>query len=311
MHDQIWTVRLRTSGAIEETRHGWSHRPLFICSIDVVHSGAVKLTSLGYRTDLALLRLGGTHVEDRGDYLVVRSPHNPGHWWGNFLLLANPPADTMGQEWMNRFAAEFPGAEHIAFGFDGIGGHSGDLAWFIRHAFDVEADTVMTATVVHEPANMHTGAVYRQLVSDEDWGQSIELRMRCKEVELEGTSHRRYVTAQAHTNRALIEGGRGGWFGAFLDERLVAQMGLIAAEPGIARFQSVETDPSHRRRGLAGSLVYYVSQYGFNTLDAHTLVMVADPNYFAIDLYRAVGFVPAETQLQAERRPRPSRLSRT
>jgi hypothetical protein len=31
--------------------------------------------------------------------------------------------------------------------------------------------------------------------------------------------------------------------------------------------------------------------------------MVADPDYFAIDLYRAVGFTPAETQLTAERSP--------
>jgi hypothetical protein len=31
--------------------------------------------------------------------------------------------------------------------------------------------------------------------------------------------------------------------------------------------------------------------------------MVADPNYFAIDLYRAVGFAPTETQIQIERPP--------
>jgi hypothetical protein len=31
--------------------------------------------------------------------------------------------------------------------------------------------------------------------------------------------------------------------------------------------------------------------------------MVADPNYFAIDLYRAVGFAATETQLQIERSP--------
>jgi hypothetical protein len=29
--------------------------------------------------------------------------------------------------------------------------------------------------------------------------------------------------------------------------------------------------------------------------------MVADPNYFTIDLYRAIGFAPTETQLQIER----------
>lgn len=38
-------------------------------------------------------------------------------------------------------------------------------------------------------------------------------------------------------------------------------------------------------------------------LAARTLVIVADPNYFAINLYRAVGFTPTQTQLQIGRRP--------
>jgi hypothetical protein len=35
-------------------------------------------------------------------------------------------------------------------------------------------------------------------------------------------------------------------------------------------------------------------------LGAQTLVMVADPGYHAIDLYRSLGFAVTETQLQAE-----------
>jgi predicted GNAT family acetyltransferase len=80
-------------------------------------------------------------------------------------------------------------------------------------------------------------------------------------------------------------------------------MGLISAGKGLARFQSVETDPDYRRRGLAGSLVHFVSDFGFDELAARTLVMVADPNYFAIDLYRAVGFADTGMQLQVELPP--------
>jgi ribosomal protein S18 acetylase RimI-like enzyme len=116
-------------------------------------------------------------------------------------------------------------------------------------------------------------------------------------------AHRRYVTAKAQTNRRLVEAGQGGWFGAFLGARLVSQMGLFSAGEGLARFQSVETDPNHRRRGLAGSLLHCVSQYGFSEFGARTLVIVADPNYVAIDLYKAVGFAVAEAQLQIERAP--------
>ena len=42
----------------------------------------VEVRSLGYRTDLMVRLLEGSLVEDRGDYLVVRSPHNPTYWVG-------------------------------------------------------------------------------------------------------------------------------------------------------------------------------------------------------------------------------------
>jgi hypothetical protein len=52
----------------------------------------MRVTSLGYRTDLALRALEGGTETDRGDYLVVRNPALPDFWWGNFLLLAPPRA---------------------------------------------------------------------------------------------------------------------------------------------------------------------------------------------------------------------------
>ncbi len=42
-------------------------------------------SSLGYRTDLFVRAFDGV-VEDRGRHIVVRTPSNPGFWWGNFLL---------------------------------------------------------------------------------------------------------------------------------------------------------------------------------------------------------------------------------
>ncbi len=267
----------------------------------------MELTSLGYRTDLALLGSGGSEVEDRGDHLVVRSPHNPTHWWGNFLLLADAPLPEDSGEWLERFAAAFPAAQHVALGFDGTHGRVEQLAWFAERDFVVEAQTVMTATEVHQPGHLNTDCVCRRLASDEDWGQSVQLRMRCDDDFVDRASHRSFVVAKAETNRRLVESGGGAWFGAFLDGHLVSQMGLLSAGPALARFQSVETDPEFRRQGLAGSLVHHASRHGFDVLGARTLVMVADPNYFAIDLYRAVGFVPSEIQLQAERAPAGSR----
>jgi hypothetical protein len=49
--------------------------------------------------------------------------------------------------------------------------------------------------------------------------------------------------------------------------------------------------------------VHTVSPYGSDELGAEALVMVADPEHHAIDLYRAVGFTVTEVQLHVERTP--------
>jgi ribosomal protein S18 acetylase RimI-like enzyme len=161
-----------------------------------------------------------------------------------------------------------------------------------------EALTVMSASSVREPPRPNRAAIYRQLRSDDDWAQSVELSVACND-EQEERAYREFATLKVATNRTLAEAGHGGWFGAFLDGQLVTQMGLLAAGAGLARFQSVETHPEFRGRGLAGTLVHHVSRYGFDELGAKTLVMVADPHYIAVRVYRSVGFFDGESQLQA------------
>jgi ribosomal protein S18 acetylase RimI-like enzyme len=264
----------------------------------------VEVRSLGYRTDLALLRLGGSEFEDRGDHLVVRTPHNPTYWWGNFLLLTDVPAVSETDAWLERFAETFPRTGHIAVGFDGTAGTVGDLTGFTERRLRCEASTVMTASSVHQPPWPNREATYRRLISDEDWAQSVDLNVACRDdLNEDEDAHRTFATRKVATNRSLAEAGHGAWFGAFANGQMLSQMGLFAANPGLARFQSVETDPGARGRGLAGSLVYEVSRYGLSELGAHTLVMVADPDYLAVRVYRSVGFADAERQLQAERPP--------
>ena len=268
----------------------------------------MDVTSLGFRTDLALLERSGSTIADRGDHLVVATPSNPTFYWGNFLLLDHVPAGERVGEWLERFTAAFPEAGHRAFGFDDPHGASCDLSAFGTHGLEVEASTVMTAASVHPPPRRNGDATYHALESDADWSQHVELQMACNET-FDSERHLLFVTRRAASNRALTGAGLGAWFGAFLGRELVAQMGLVRAGTGLARFQAVETHPGHRGRGLAGTLVHHVSEYGFRALGAHTLVMVADPGYHAIRVYRSVGFDDTETQLQAQRAPDGDRLT--
>jgi predicted GNAT family acetyltransferase len=80
-------------------------------------------------------------------------------------------------------------------------------------------------------------------------------------------------------------------------------MGLFQASPGLCRFQDVKTHPDARGRGLAGTLVHRISGFAVEELGATTLILVADPDYLAIRVYRSVGFDDTETQLHAQREP--------
>jgi GNAT superfamily N-acetyltransferase len=262
----------------------------------------MNVRSLGFRTDLALLERAGSTIEDCGDHLVVHSPSNPTFYWGNFLLLDHVPAADRVDAWLDRFVAALPAARHRAIGFDAPDADVADLAAFADRGLELDVATVMTATAVHPPAHPNGEADYRTLESEGDWSQSIELTLACND-EYEPVSHRTFVERRVASNRVLVEAGHGAWFGAFLDGALVSQMGLVTAGPALARFQLVETHPDVRGRGLAGTLVHHVSRYGFDTLGAETLVMVADPEYLAIRLYRSVGFSDSESQLQVERKP--------
>ena len=116
----------------------------------------MRVTSLGFRTDVALRVLEGAQTTDRGDYLVVRTPDNPDFYWGNFLLLGAWPGPGTGDGWLARFAAEFPRARHVALGVDSVDEHGADgdaevPAEFLAAGLEPERVTVLTCADVRPP----------------------------------------------------------------------------------------------------------------------------------------------------------------
>jgi GNAT superfamily N-acetyltransferase len=262
----------------------------------------MRVTSLGFRTDVALRVLEGAETTDHGDYLVVRTPANPGFYWGNFLLLGTWPGPGTGDGWLARFAAEFPDARHVALGVDAADGPAADgpaaaPAEFLAAGLEAERVTVLTCTAVQPPPNRNTEAEIRPLGSDDDWRQSFDLGVRCY-----GESGP-YLERRAAARRRLTEAGRAAWFGAFTGGRLLAQLGVCDAGGGLARYQDVETDPAARRRGLAGTLVWRAGRHAAEVFGAGRLVIVADPAEAAIRLYRACGFADAQSQFSFQRAP--------
>ena len=256
--------------------------------------------SLGFRTDLALLTASGSHVEDRGDHLVIRSPDNPSYFWGNFILLDRAPAPGGEREVVGAFHTEFPQAEHVSIGID-----SPELTDEARAAFEsagmtVDVGTVLTATELLKPREVE--AEVRALESDDDWEARARLSQQLYPQTPDGT-FMAYARRRNAQERRLAGAGRGRRFGAYVDDRLVSTAGIFATEDGVARFQSVETHPDHRRRGLAAAVVHSAGQHALDQLGVRTLVIAADTDGDAIGIYRRLGFADVERQLMMERQP--------
>lgn len=259
----------------------------------------VDIRSLGYRTDLMIRVLEGSQVEDRGTYLVIRSPQNPAFWWGNFLLLSAPPPPGQAGEWPARFAAEFPGARHVALGVDVTEANAVDPRELIAAGLRLTRSAVLTASDVHVPPRPNTTAIYRRLSGDDDWAQATELRTVISAGE--PGSEPEFLRARVAAERAISEAGQGCWFGAFIDGRLLAKLGIITSKTGLARYQNVETHPAARRHGLAGTLVWHAGRHAMATYGASMLIVVADPADVAVRVYRSVGFTDREAQIGFER----------
>lgn len=256
----------------------------------------MNIDSLAWRSDLALLAAGGSKVDDRGDHLVVRTPGNPTFYWGNFLLLDEAPSTEQVPRWLELFENELPDCEHRAFGVNGTTGSNEDLSGFVAAGLTPDTGAVMTARAVTEPPHPHRDALLRPLRSDPDWEAQAALHRAGQESD----ATPEFAQQRARAQRSLVDQGHGQWFGAWLDELLVASLGIFSASEGVARFQQVKTHPDARGQGLCGTLVHHAAHHAFERMDAQTLVMVADPLYDAIRVYKSLGFEVTEHQMQAE-----------
>ena len=142
----------------------------------------VKVISLGFRTDLMLRKMAGSLITDSAAHVVVRTPTNPGFWWGNFVLFNAPAQQGDATRWRAAVSDEFPEAPHLALGVDGIDGDAGDTSVLAELGVTTEVNSVLTATRLVPPARQGAEITVRPLTSDGDWAQAMHLRFACHAV---------------------------------------------------------------------------------------------------------------------------------
>lgn len=252
---------------------------------------------LGWHTDLAVLRLGGSTLEERPDHLVVRTAANPFYFWGNFVLVTDPDAADAPARWLEVFEREFPDAPHRAIG---LAGELDDEDPWQALDLAIERDDVLATTTCPDPTPLPSGYLVRQLTDAIHWEQSTGLRIA--EFASASTHEAEFERRATEERVRMSEHGETAWFGAFEGDRLAAELGIVDCGAGVARYQSVVTDAGHRRRGLAGHLLGVAAAWAAER-GATTWVIVADQGSDASRLYQSRGFTPADRGTRAIRKP--------
>lgn len=258
----------------------------------------MRVRSLGYRTDLFFPAFDGSIV-DRGDHLVVTTPTNPTHYWGNFVLFPGPPKDGDLPRWSDIFRREIGEPDvvgHVAFGIDGVDGDAGEVQPFLDAGFELARGVVLTTRSVRPPPRPNADIIVRPLDGDVDWEVLEQHRLATLEPDEQNEGYVTFRRRQTARYRAMVEAGRGHWFGAFAGGALVADLGLFHQD-GVGRYQSVATHPDHRGRGIAGTMVHAAGEYVLRHDDVRSLVIVAEEGSQAARVYASVGFTAVETTL--------------
>ncbi|MBE7325863.1 GNAT family N-acetyltransferase [Nocardioides sp. Y6] len=252
----------------------------------------MEITSLAWRTDIAILEQSGSTVTDCGTHLLVTTPDNPAFRWGNFMLLQQAPLPGGAREVMGAFDSWFRTNRHRAIGVDA--GVEVDTAEFAAAGMEAGVAEVMTAERLVAPERPFVEGGIRPLTSDE-WDKWVDLELGAMGQEGRQRESRDYLRARARAEQRLVDAGLGRRWGVFVDGRLAASAGIYDTGDGVYRYRAVLTHSRQRGRGICSTLIHRMGQWALARPGARQLVIVADPDGPAINVYRRLGFETTET----------------
>lgn len=226
-----------------------------------------------------------THFEDRGAYGVLRTPSAPSYYSGNLLLLAEPLVPAQVDTWAAVFHDTFrdSGVRHVRLEWTGPEPTAADRAAYQAAGYELTTILCLTAEAPVPVERLNPALEIRPL-RDEDSGRLKRFLLDAQPDW--GAAFLDYMTANILLRHRELEGN---WWLGWLDGRVAGSMGLFFDGP-LGRFQSVDTHPAFRRRGVARTMVAHLTQHGFARPQTERLVIAADQDYFAVRLYEQCGY---------------------
>jgi GNAT superfamily N-acetyltransferase len=254
----------------------------------------------GWETDLAILHLSGSSIDEFDDHLVVKSPNNPDFHWGNFVLVTDPSQVDNSVRWLTRFDEVFPDANWVSIGLPTYPKLIDD---WTSAGIELERLDVLAAKELPTRPDL-TPSYDSRLFRDDDWETLLkrEISVNYESGEHEPVSFESFIRNSIENYRRLADQGLVAWVGAFSDDELVADLGIVVCGT-IGRYQSVQTVEKHRKRGLASHLLGKAAEWSSNQ-GCDSWVIVTETTNDAGRVYRRAGFSPDRETVTASRRTR-------
>ena len=245
------------------------------------------IRSLALKTELGLAATRGI-ITDRGDYVVVKTPDDPGYYYGNLLLLPAPPQVGEVGFWMRRFHDELGPVKHCTLWWDGISGDAGAEAELLANGFRIDRSVVLTATRVSAPVHAVHVLSPQQVLDTADLAFAIGDR--------HDENFREFLERRSAWHSRLVAEDKAKFFGIYDSGDLVASLGIVPMG-NVARYQDVQTAEPFRRRGFAAALLAAAA----HEVPSSRYVILATPE--TVNVYTRVGFAIAEQTVSACRSP--------
>lgn len=245
-------------------------------------------------TDCIFHKLNGI-IEKKDLYTVIRTPSNPTYYWGNLLHFEEAPNRKSFEIWMEYTKKEFgKDCGHVSFSWNEEA--KGHVDPFLEAGFEWDETIVLR---LHEPKlgfEANKEIKVRPIVTNEEWRAVVDLQIFMSDQE-KTAEFIEFKEKAFETMRSIQERGYGSWWGAFLENRLVGDMGLFFDfENRIGRFQSVETHPNFQNQAICKTILKTVINDAINNKGIRDLVIVTETNNHARHVYRSCGFVDHSRQ---------------
>jgi len=146
-------------------------------------------------------------------------------------------------------------------------------------------------------ARAASSAIVIRTVGSRQIGKRSELQVLCRKRDMRRRASGSSKRAPTPGIEEWRQPAAGHWYGAFIGDRLVADLGVFHDGQGLGRYQSVETHPDFRRQGIAATLVYEAGTRAIAEHGLHTLVIIAEDEGDPSRLYRSLGFEPTEKSM--------------